>query len=216
MTRQFTHAAGGMLLIVLTTAMGGCNSKLKTERDALYAQNEELQSELDQTRAALDTALNESQQKDRTIADLRSQLASRPKVPPKAARNPFAGVPGVETVQRPGGVAVRIPGDVLFSPGKVNLKSSSKRTLKQVTAIILREYPGKTIRVEGYTDTDPIRKSGWHDNWELSSERALAVLRFMRKQGIAANRIYAAGFGQTHPRSSKTKSRRVEIAVVNE
>jgi len=204
----------GALLAMLVFALGGCNNNLKTERDRLFSQNEELQSELDQTRAALDAAQAEVERRNAEIARLRGELAAKPAV--QASTNPFAGVPGVETEQRLEGVAVRVPGDVLFTPGKVELRSGSKQTLNQIAAIIRREYPDKTIRIEGYTDTDPIRKSGWDDNWQLSTERALAVLRHLQSQGIPANRIYAAGYGQTRPRGDKAKSRRVEIVVVNE
>ncbi len=215
MTRPI-HPITGALLAVLVFALGGCNNNLKTERDRLFSQNEELQSELDQTRAALDAAQAEVERRNAEIARLRGELASKPTAAPQGATNPFAGVPGVETEQRLEGVAVRVPGDVLFASGKVELREGSKQTLNQITAIIRREYPNKTIRVEGYTDTDPIRRSGWADNWQLSTERALAVLRHLQSQGIPANRIYAAGYGQSRPRGDKAKSRRVEIVVVNE
>lgn len=203
------------LLALLALTMGGCNNKIKSERDALFAQNEELQSELDQTRAALDAAQNETDRKNAELARLRGELAAKPAVQPQS-RNPFAGVAGVETEQRLEGVAVRVPGDVLFASGKTELRSGSKKTLAEIAAIIRREYPGKSVRVEGYTDTDPIRKSGWDDNWELSAQRALSVVRHLQSEGIPANRLYAAGFGQTRPRGSKAQSRRVEIVVVNE
>ena len=107
-----------------------------------------------------------------------------------------------------------MPGDILFDSGKVDLKGSAKSTLNQIAGVIRSEYSGNTVRVEGYTDSDPIRKSKWKDNLELSLQRAAAVHRQLQSQGIAAENMYAAGFGEARQRGSKDKSRRVEIVVV--
>ena len=84
---------------------------------------------------------------------------------------------------------------------------------------IKRDYPGSTIRVQGHTDGDPIKKSGWKDNWELSCERALTVVRQLTKAGINPKNVCAAGFGRHRPvadnssRAGKSRNRRVEIVV---
>jgi chemotaxis protein MotB len=111
---------------------------------------------------------------------------------------------------------VRVPGDVLFSPGKIELKSTAKRTLDQIAQAIRGNHAGKMIRVEGYTDTDPIRKSPWTDNLELSLQRSAAVARYLQSKGVDGKRMYASGFGENKPRSSKANSRRVEIVVLAE
>jgi len=197
-----------MLTITLTVLVGfggltGCtNQRLVEERDALWTQNQELQDELDRTRAALDAAQSEP-------------MPISVVAPPQTATG-FESVSGVEAFRSGGTITVRVPGDVLFSSGKVALKSSAKQTLSQIAAIIQREHPASTIRVEGYTDTDPIRKSKWKDNLELSLQRAAAVHRHLQQQGISPDRMYAAGFGESQARQSKAKSRRVEIVVVQQ
>ena len=126
----------------------------------------------------------------------------------------FEGIDDV-TAERSGNtVTVRVASDILFASGKVDLKSTAKRTLTDVSRVLNSEYAGKTIRVEGYTDTDPIKKSGWKDNLELSLQRSAAVHRYLQQQGIDAERMYAAGFGATNTLGSKAASRRVEIVVV--
>jgi len=211
-----------MLLSLLSlVALPGCNRNMQRERDSLYAQNIELQDKLERARAALDASegnnaelLAEIARLEAQLAENRSMMVAPPSQPVAAANSGFASIPGTETFTSPGSVTVRVPGDVLFASGKVDLRSSSKSTLNQIAGVIKREYPGNVIRVEGYTDSDPIRKSKWKDNLELSLNRAAAVERHLITQGIDSDMIYSAGFGASSPRESKAKSRRVEIVVV--
>jgi chemotaxis protein MotB len=93
------------------------------------------------------------------------------------------------------------------------------RELDQVIRIIKKDYSGRKIDIVGNTDTDPIKKSGWKDNWELSTERALSVVRYLVKHGISSKNVRACGAGSARPVASnssstgKAKNRRVEIVV---
>ncbi len=204
-----------LTLCTLTiVSLTGCNyNRVKAERDELWSQNQELQDKYTNALAALDAAENEA-------ASLRNRPAPAPVIIQEqgpattGAANRFADIEGVETFKRGGDLHVRVPGDVLFASGKVELKSTAKSTLNQIVGVIKSDYPNNTIRVEGYTDTDPIRKSAWKDNLELSLQRSAAVHRYLQSQGISASKMYAAGFGETRPASTKTTSRRVEIVVV--
>lgn len=201
---------GGLVLWITVGGLMGCQgNRLKQERDALWVQNQELQQELDRTRAALDAA-----EADRSSLLTQLERQPAPAAPAASANTAFSGIAGVESFQSATAVTVRVPGDVLFESGKADLKASAKQTLAQIAAVIQREYPDNTIRVEGYTDTDPIRRSGWKDNLELSLQRAASVHRYLQQQGISADRMYAAGFGESRPRQTKAQSRRVEIVVV--
>jgi len=113
-----------------------------------------------------------------------------------------------------GTITVTLESNVLFSSGKVSLKNDSKTRLQRISSIIKRDYPGKEVWVIGHTDTDPIKKSKWTDNWQLSTERSLAVTRYLVQNGISAKQLVAAGRGEYHPiSSSKAQNRRVEIVV---
>jgi chemotaxis protein MotB len=103
---------------------------------------------------------------------------------------------------------------VLFDSGKATLKSTAKAKLDKVAQVIKSQYGGQTIRVEGYTDTDPIKKSGWKTNERLSGERAMAVEEYLVSRGLSKDQIYYAGFGASHQRTSKKDSRRVEIVIL--
>ncbi len=113
-----------------------------------------------------------------------------------------------------GKITVTLANDVLFDSGKVTLKSASKTQLGRIASIIEEEHANKEVLVIGHTDTDPIKKSGWKDNWQLSTERALAVTRYLIEQGVSAKQIIAGGRGEHHPvGSSKASNRRVEVIV---
>lgn len=204
--------------------LGGCQSKLQQERDELWSQNVELQDQLTSTRSSFDSL----QSKHSVLLDENRELrlsyegarggGAEPLIREGAVgvNTGFEGIPNVETLTSAGSITVRVPGDVLFRSGKVALKSEAKRTLDQIASVIRSDYVSNRIRIEGYTDTDPIRKSKWNDNLELSVQRAAAVHRFLQSKGIDPGQMYAAGFGEWHPRGTKSKSRRVEIVVVLE
>ena len=81
------------------------------------------------------------------------------------------------------------------------------------------KYSGKNVDVVGHTDSDPIKKSSWKDNWELSAQRALSVARYMADHGVSDKQLEASGCGEFRPiaanssAAGKAKNRRVEIVV---
>ena len=155
------------------------------------------------------------EQLNRQLAALQSTLQStQTQLQQKKTFDPgFAGE-DVSVDARRGTVTVTLGTQVLFDSGKVTLKTSSKSRLKNIADEINSRYAGKDIYVVGHTDTDPIKKSGWKDNWELSAERALAVTRYLIDQKIPAKHLAVVGRGEFQPvGKDKTASRRVEIVV---
>jgi len=218
MPKTTTHTSTSLSVLALSLVamlmLPGCGTnRLQQERDALYEQNQELQDRLNRARAALETAEMERESAMAELQNARSQPQPQP-VAPVPVTDGFSDIAGVETIRGLGTITVRVPGDVLFSPGKVTLKQASKQTLSEIVDVIRREYPGNKIRIDGHTDTDPIRKSKWADNLELSLQRAAAVHRYLQERGIPADRMVAAGWGETQPQATKAKSRRVEIVVL--
>lgn len=197
-----------LLMVILGPMVVGCQSNLLDENAQFRTQNRELQEQLDQTRAALEGCSH-----DRT--SLIAEVERLQNIGTVRANTGFENIAGIETIQHGGSIIVRVPGDVLFSSGSVALKSSAKSTLDEIAAVLNHEYATNTIRVEGYTDRDPIRRSKWQDNLELSAHRAMAVHRYLQRQGVDSNRMYAAGFGESSVHATNVKSRRVEIVVVS-
>jgi chemotaxis protein MotB len=117
------------------------------------------------------------------------------------------------------GLIVAIATDnVLFASGSADFGSEGREIIAAV-APILSGFSNE-ILVEGHTDTVPINRVGY-DNWNLSADRALAVLKLLVTGfGLDPHRLVAAGYGEFRPRASndtdegKAKNRRVELVIV--
>ena len=130
---------------------------------------------------------------------------------------------GATVKVKDGKIAVMLPSSVFFNSGQSTLKKKAKSSLTKVGNAIKNDFPNGTIRIEGHTDSDPIKRtrSIYASNWELSAKRAASVLHFLvGKCGLDSNRLYIAGFGEYQPiASNKTKkgkkqNRRVEIVIL--
>ncbi|MBI1371240.1 MAG: OmpA family protein [Phycisphaera sp.] len=213
-----------LALLCVSLASVGCDSSQKTTQlDAYATENQELRNELTSTQQALEASEQDRARLVSEVATLQQQAASPAPAPAPIAAGKTAPVDdgfggiggGVSVEHRAGEIAVNVPGDVLFDPGKAELKMSAKSTLAKIASVIKAKHPGKTLRIEGYTDSDPIRKSKWTDNLELSAHRAMAVHRYLQQQGLSDDNMYIAGAGDNKPRATKAQSRRVEIVVLN-
>lgn len=105
--------------------------------------------------------------------------------------------------------------NVFFSPGKAELKADKFPALDALIGKLQKgELGTATIEIAGHTDADPIARSGWKDNYQLSAERARAVLVYFQKKGIDPTRLFLSGYGSTRPRGAKkNEDRRVEIVL---
>ena len=120
------------------------------------------------------------------------------------------------------GLVITFVDSVLFDSGKVKLRSAASRILDKVVKVCRRQVADREIGIEGHTDNQPIKYSGWKSNWELSTARATSVLHYLVKKGISPERLSATGFGEFRPvTTNKTaqgrqKNRRVEIVILPE
>lgn len=210
-----TLAALAITTIFLST---GCATKEKQRIAMLEATNRELADRYNRLHEELKSANDTVGTLDaqllaarRDNASLRNELASIPE--------PEMAAPGWTPV--PGGAMIAIETGVLFNSGKAELRPEARRTLDGIVSTLQGEYSDKDVFVFGHTDDMPIKKSGWKDNWQLSSERALSVVRFLRERGVAAPRLAATGVGENRPnapndsQSNRAKNRRVEIYAVD-
>lgn len=209
-------------LAAIVFISAGCQEKaLKAENVELRQENRNLQTKLSDTETRLRSAPDPNQltamqqelaSRDAQIAQLQSQL--RQPTPGQASPS---GLEGIEVTRddAAGTITVNLPGDVLFASGEAELRPAAKTTLSKVVAAIKRDYPGKKVLVDGYTDTDPITrtKDKWEDNLDLSAARARSVAKYLVEQGLASQQVRPRAFGDTRPRTSKASSRRVEVVV---
>ncbi|MFC1804948.1 flagellar motor protein MotB [Candidatus Omnitrophota bacterium] len=119
------------------------------------------------------------------------------------------------------GLVVTVVGDVLFDSGKAKIRDEAISILDTVAGVLVDTVPGLRIGIEGHTDNQPIRFSGWKSNWELSTGRALSVLHYMiDEKGVSPERISAVGYGEYHQVASNDSkegrrlNRRVEIVIL--
>lgn len=213
-----------LALAGLAMGFGGCKEEqLKQEIATLNARLEMSQSEKMALANEKATLQSENTTLKGQLTEAQRKLSEKPATgslvkQPTGKRADFG--PDVEVTETAGAITVTLPDAILFDSGKAELKASSKTTLGTVVAAIKKDYPTQMIRVEGHTDADPITKSSWKDNWELSCERALAVVRYLTSSGIGEKRVYASGFGQYTPRDSnattagKSRNRRVQIVII--
>ena len=203
---------GRLLLIgvlAAATSMAGCDTGNKTNQQALLDENRELRDNLASTQQNLDDAEARARQLEYELGEAKSQADENAAQP---VANAFG--PGVEVFQSGGEMIVRIDGDVLFVSGRTTLKTAAQSTLKNIATEVRRSFPNAKIRITGFTDTDPIKKSGFKSNYHLGFERAYAVGRFLDGQGFNDDSISYATFGPDVPLASKSKSRRVEVSVI--
>lgn len=121
-----------------------------------------------------------------------------------------------------GKLTVNILDRVLFASGEAEIKTEGQEVLRKV-AQVLGQYPDRQIHVIGHTDNVPIHTARYPSNWELSSARALAAVRFLTEQaGVAPARVGAVGYGEFHPvadnatAEGRAKNRRIAIVVLPE
>jgi chemotaxis protein MotB len=95
---------------------------------------------------------------------------------------------------------VQINSAAFFDSGYALLSGAGKSILRDV-AVTLKspEFAGYRISIEGHTDDNPINTAQFQSNWELSTARAAAVVRFFLEQGIPARQLSAAGYADSFP-----------------
>lgn len=125
----------------------------------------------------------------------------------------------VEIKKDPKGVNIELRDNVLFESGHADIKESSKWILDKLAGII--SGVPYNITVEGHTDNVPINNYRYQSNWELSTDRAVNVVKyFIEEKKLAPARFTAAGYGEYKPlvpnNSDKNRAhnRRVNILIV--
>jgi chemotaxis protein MotB len=177
--------------------------------EALESTNSTLQSNLTETQRALEELRARERQAQERLATFR-QLMERFRAMIDSGRL------RVRIVRNR--MVVDLPSGVLFDSARAELKPEGLSTLAEV-ATVLRDIPNREFQVAGHTDNVPI-SGRFHDNWDLSTARAVTVTQYLVSQGVTANRLSAAGYADTQPVASndtaegRAQNRRIEIALM--
>lgn len=196
----------------------------------LAAMNEQLT----RIQAALDISKKELTAKDAKIADLGKQLniALANRVGElERYRSEFFGrlreALGNRADVSVVGDRFVIPTDILFDTGSAELAGPAQAAMEKLAETVKEvasEIPSSVqwvLRIDGHTDPRPIHTPQFPSNWELSTARAVAIVKFLVVQGIPANRLSANGFGQFQPidpadtPEAWARNRRIEIQLTN-
>ncbi len=125
----------------------------------------------------------------------------------------------VEAIIEERGLVVRVLTDkLLFDSGSATLQPAGKPLLAEVSKL-LNLAPAHPVTVEGNTDDVPVDTTEFPSNWELSTDRAATVVRYLITQGVAPERLAAAGYADLHPVASnataagRALNRRVDIVL---
>ena len=205
----------------------------KEEINKLTAASIQLRNKLSQIQTLL-TAYKAKDKKDNVKTlnigkDLNSALARRVEELQKFKSEFFGRVKEL-IKDRP---EIRIVGDrfvfqseVLFSIGSVEIGPKGQLEMVNLASTLVeieKSLPTDIdwiLQIEGHTDNLPVKEGQtYKDNWELSTKRALSVLRFLIKQGINPNRLSASGYGSFQPidinnnANARKKNRRIEMTI---
>lgn len=203
---------------------------LQTKLDDATAVNAELKSALERLgknadsllaeKGNLSTALNEAKarleelRKAQAAADQRAQLFKQLAL--KFHKMIDSGQLKVRL--RDGRMVIELANDVLFDSGQTSIKPEGQKAISDVAAI-LRTIGSRRFQVAGHTDNVPITTTKFNSNWELSTERAVVVVRFLIGRGLRPDLLSAAGYGEFDPiapndsPANKAKNRRIEITL---
>lgn len=152
---------------------------------------------------------------DRLIAELVPKLSA-------AVENEGSGTGAAQVFKNERGIVVRLMTDnVLYDRGSVELKPEMQRILDAVAPVL--GTAGLPVLVEGHTDDLPTRGRGrFQSNWELSTERATQVVRYLIEHGkVPPARLSAAGYAEFHPlvpndtEAGRRRNRRIDIIILN-
>jgi chemotaxis protein MotB len=199
----------------------------------LTQQIDALRAQLAQVAAALELSQKAGAEKDARINDLGAKLNAA--LVSKVAelqryrseffgrlRDVLAGRPGIAVV----GDRFVFQSEVLFPPGSADLSPAGGEEIRKLAATlksIEKDIPAGlpwVLRVDGHADRQAVHGK-FASNWELSAERAINVVRLLVAQGIPANRLAAAGFGEFQPidpaatPAAYAKNRRIELRLTD-
>jgi chemotaxis protein MotB len=116
------------------------------------------------------------------------------------------------------GFLVRLPSELFFSEGSAQIEYEDGYLFIKRMAMVINRLPNDIeVSVRGHTDNAMVPNSVYKDNWELSTARAITVVREFIKDGVNAKKLHAAGFADNVPLASnitpegRTKNRRVDL-----
>jgi len=183
--------------------LSACRSTVDELKETSSLQGAELEARLQELRKLRE----DSQRNARLYDDLVSKLRS------------MIDAGQLEVTNERGRLVINLPQDILFSSGSASLGREGITAISEVGKV-LATIGDRRFQVEGHTDNVPISTSRFPSNWELSSARALAVVKLLIDSGVKEQSLSGAGYGEFSPRvendtaEHREQNRRIEIVLV--
>lgn len=166
-------------------------NRAKAEADAARARAEELARELEEANGTLANARGELQTIQASLNEKASDMEN--------LRRELSDL-NVQLDETSRGLTLTIVNQLLFTPGQAELTAEGQALMGKVASIIEEKFPGRELLVEGHTDNQPIKHSGWHSNWELGAARSLAVVHeLVNGHNFDPALLSAASYGEHRP-----------------
>jgi len=199
---RISRVSVAALLLITVFVVSGCAV-------GFYKRSPNDMKRIEDLRAEVDRLKLLREQEQRELESAKAELEKR-----------LRGQEGVSVGINERGLVVTFLAEVLFDSGKAKIRSSADDLLDKLAKVIKEKVADRNIAVEGHTDNEPIKKSGWKSNWELSTARATSVLHYLEDRGISPDKLQATGYGEYRPVASndtaegRQKNRRVEIIIM--
>ena len=206
------------LVLLGVLLLPGCSYIQKARRaDELELENSNLRYKIAQLKKEKVKAVEQvSEEKNKELSEL-----ERAKLELEKSLKKEIGEYKAKLKMTERGLVVTFISEIFFDSGKNEIKEDGKIALNKVAEVLNKNVPNSQVAVEGHTDNNPIKYSGWKSNWELSSGRALSVLHYLSDEcKIEPQRLSANGYGEYRPVApndfpeNMQKNRRVEIVIL--
>ena len=189
------------------TDLTACTENKKQTDAQLARMGKDLNASQDEL-TALRAQRAEAEKRMRAIAEIQAQFAK------------MIDTGQLQVTARRGSLVVELPAEVLFPSGSAELSEKGKLSVLEV-GFILKKFNDRRFLVVGHTDNVPLKGSVTHaDNWQLSTARALTVVRVLAQSGMKPDTIIPAGAGEHDPTSNngtpdgRQRNRRIEIQLL--
>ncbi|MEK7706132.1 MAG: OmpA family protein [Myxococcota bacterium] len=199
-------------LVTKVSSMGQNVEQLLGEKGELTQQRERMATEQQ-------TLAKEIEELRRVRAASEARNAQYKRILEKLHKMIDAGTLQVKI--RSGRMLVQMPSDVVFPAGSTRIKPEATEAITELARTI-KEFPDRKFQVVGHSDSTPIHSARFPSNWELSTQRAIEVVRLMVEAGVPPQMLSAAGQAEFDPivpdsdenPDAKTMNRRVELVFM--
>jgi len=181
--------------------------------------------ELEDQYSACNEALDSEKEKGAQLAEQLDKMKKRSKARVKAFLDlieefkPLIDRGILEVKVEKGSISIGMAADVLFPSGSAQLSEDGEANIREVARLLGRRTD-REFQIQGHTDADPIHSAEFPSNWHLGAARALNVMQFMVANGMSADQVSAATFGEHQPVAGnnadegKAANRRIEIVFL--